>query len=363
MRAGNRRSCSTRIATGGRLILTAAAANPVLTFMAALFSLGSTQFGASLALLAGVLAGVLVAGCGSKSDGASTVGGVDGPGHGQAGSTLIVVPNGDSGGSGGSTATYSNTLPSGFTAADTFGGYRLGAPVTAADSGNAGSGGSPATNSCGTTILAVIRDFKADQKNFEGLMAGDDHGLVKPDLGPDRKPVFAPSGPTLTVPDPAQFDSWYRNVDGLNLPFKFEIWFAPGQGVTIFQSKAFFPLDGAGFGNDGNDDFRRPHNFHFTTEIHTEFKYGGGEKFNFTGDDDVWVFINNKLAIDLGGIHVAEDASIDVDARAAELGLVLGNVYPFDMFQNERHTTESTFHAETSLNFVDCGTILPEIPK
>jgi fibro-slime domain-containing protein len=65
----------------------------------------------------------------------------------------------------------------------------------------------------------------------------------------------------------------------------------------------------------------------------------------------------------LGGVHVAEDASIDIDARATEFGLVIGNVYPFDMFQNERHTTQSNFRADTTLNFVDCGVIVPEIPK
>jgi fibro-slime domain-containing protein len=265
---------------------------------------------------------------------------------------------------GGAGSVQSTTLPTGFTAANKFGGFKVGDPITGDDSGGAGGSGgaSTTTNGCGTTILAVIRDFQADGKNFEG-QTGDDRGMVETTLGTDRKPVWAHTTPTPTVADPAQLDSWYRNVDGLNKPFKLEVWFQPNSGVSSFESTAFFPLDGLGWGDDGKDDSGVMHNFHFTTEIHTQFQYQGGEKFNFTGDDDVWVFINSKLAIDLGGVHAAEPASVDIDAQAATLGLTKGQVYPFDMFQNERHTTQSNFRADTDLAFVDCGTIVPDGPK
>ena len=257
---------------------------------------------------------------------------------------------------------YPDTLPDGFTAANMFGGYRVGAEIS--------PGGEapvdpldPKLEGCGTTILAVIRDFKADGKNFEGGedVFYDDHGVVLPTLGADRKPVFAGTGRTLTIKDPAQFADWYRTVDGVNKAYKLELWFAPNAGVSSFQSTSFFPLDHIATADKGNAE----HNYYFTTEIHTSFKYQGGESFKFTGDDDVWVFINNKLAIDLGGVHPAENAAIDIDARAVELGLEKGKVYNFDMFQNERHRFDSNFRADTNLNFVDCGTILPDpvIPK
>ncbi len=311
--------------------------------------------------------------CGSSHSSVSQAGSGGSSGAGsvaQAGTgNSLIVPMGDGGGSvvgsGGGAVVDPGTLPPGFTQADTFGGYKLGDPITGTDGdsgGATGSAGSISTSACGTTILAVIRDFQADGKNFEAN-TGDDHGLVQKQLGADRKPVFAPSGPTHTVQDPAQFDDWYRNKDGLNKAFKLEIWFGPNDKVKSFQSTAFFPIDGVGFGNDGEDGAHVMHNFHFTTEIHTEFKYNGGEQFHFTGDDDVWVFINNQLALDLGGVHVAETDTIDMEQKAGELGLTKGQVYPFDMFQNERHTTQSNFRADSDLEFVDCGTIVPEIPK
>lgn len=286
---------------------------------------------------------------------------------GTGGSAVIVVNAGQGGGSsipvGGTTAAGGMTsgptgLPAGYTPA-TLGGFKVGDPITT-DAAQP----TPTTDSgCGTTILAVIRDFQDDGINFENPALSnrntDDPGIVAATLGADQKPVYAATGSTATIQDAASFDTFYRNVPGTNQPFVFYVYFAPSNGVSSFSSTAFYPLDGLGFGDSGNDDQRMPHNFHFTTEIHTAFQYQGGEIFSFTGDDDVWVFINNQLVIDLGGVHAAETATVEVDT----LGLTLGQVYPFDMFQTERHTTQSNFRADTTLTFVNCGTIVSGEPK
>ena len=101
------------------------------------------------------------------------------------------------------------------------------------------------------------------------------------------------------------------------------------------------------------------HNYAFTMKIQAQFEYVKGQKFEFLGDDDVWVFINNKLVVDIGGQHHASEGKVDLD----KLGLTEGETYPFHIFYAERHKVESNFKMRTSMDLkAEANMFLKDIP-
>ncbi|MET0285701.1 MAG: fibro-slime domain-containing protein [Polyangiales bacterium] len=227
---------------------------------------------------------------------------------------------------------------------------------------------------CDTALEITVRDFTEMHPDFESF-SRDVKGIVESQLGPDKKPVYAHTGGTISTTGPDEFAQWYNDVDGVNQRLSHRLQFTEkSAGVYVYDSSDFFPIDGMGFGNgpNGGGGITIPglgtiggggdaeHNFLFTTEAHTVFSYRGGETFSFSGDDDMWVFLNGKLAIDLGGTHSELSASIDLDAEATRLGLVKGNTYAMDIFHAERHTNESNYHIETTIN-LSCIENIPVI--
>lgn len=193
-------------------------------------------------------------------------------------------------------------------------------------------------------LTGTIRDFTPQTNpDFEAAIVGLTTGIVQSTLGADGKPVYAHGTSSYgSVTDETTFYDWYHDgtygVDKADYTLTLT---ETSPGIYTYESSSFFPIDGQLLGNYGAYN----HNYHFTYEIHTTFTYQTGQTFSFTGDDDVWVFIDNELVVDLGGIHSAANDSVDLDT----LGLTVGNTYDFDFFFAERHTTESNLKIETSI--------------
>ncbi len=116
-------------------------------------------------------------------------------------------------------------------------------------------------------------------------------------------------------------------------------------GANVYQFKrllgehipGFMPLDGKGFGAEGPAR-AAGRNYGFCMELHTVFEHTSGMILEFNGDDDVWVYINDSLVMDIGYVHASEYRSVVLD----DLDLRFGKTYNLDFFYCERQSTGSS---------------------
>ena len=125
--------------------------------------------------------------------------------------------------------------------------------------------------------------------------------------------------------------------------------------MFICEQAPHVTYDGKDYDAKLNSDAGVKKNFHYSIRSHSQFVFNSAirQYFDFSGDDDVYVFVNNHLVLDLGGAHSQLSYKIDLlnlyqqqEANPSiDYGLKDGEVVNFDMYYLERHSTGSNFYA------------------
>ncbi len=209
---------------------------------------------------------------------------------------------------------------------------------------------------CGGHVLGMVEEYLSK----DGLPVRVDSTLFPWDqcsAGREVDKWFIPEV-LATGPDGRE----YTNATCRDIDLKLDaegFWLADvtesPNGCNDPDNPGFYPLDDFEY-LDSAKTIRNPkfdwdvqgckHNYSFSMKISAQFKYIKGQYFEFRGDDDVWVFINNRLVVDIGGCHSPVEGAVDLDT----LGLVEGVEYPFHIFFSERNATGSNFKMRTSIN-------------
>ena len=144
-----------------------------------------------------------------------------------------------------------------------------------------------------------------------------EQGMVGFELDERYLPI-AKSGDLITNRGLFDMSRWFSEVEGKSKAFigTIRLDYNPDDASFSFHQNSFYPLDKVEYDKSENVN-KDGHNHLFTMNFAVPFTVlaNGNESFMVTADDDTFVYVGDKLVLDMGGIH---------DAMSGEVA-ILGN--------------------------------------
>lgn len=152
------------------------------------------------------------------------------------------------------------------------------------------------------------------------------------------------SGASITSKE--TYSDWFTDKIGVNLSRTHMIVMrADGEEYEYDSGGAFYPIDDKLYGNQGD-----PHNNYFTYSATATFTYQdcAGQSVWFEGSDDCWIYLDDRLIIDLGGAQPGTGQYAELD----RLGFEDGQEYTFKLFYAHRSESPPRFNLRTNFPLV-----------
>lgn len=177
-----------------------------------------------------------------------------------------------------------------------------------------------------------------------------EQGLVSNNLNDQYLPI-AIGGKLTSNRGLTDMSRWFSEVEGKSKSYIGAIKLDyDADGATFsFHKNEFYPLDKVEFskGEDVNSD---GHNHLFTMNFSVPFTalLSGNESFTITADDDTFVYVGDKLAVDMGGIHDAMTGSLTIKENGEVYSSVDGAALAYSGINvgNGEGSVVRIFHAD-----------------
>ena len=141
------------------------------------------------------------------------------------------------------------------------------------------------------------------------------------------------------------FDSGKGGTREDNIAFSFNdsnpssstLTYYSGNGVAnkLDSVNGFFPFNSTSNSYPRNYGFGMRVDMDFTLPTNGKFEDGSKARFNYSGDDDVWVFIDGNLILDIGGAHKPTTGSIDFGYASGQISATTDKVCSQLLGQNQ----------------------------
>ena len=184
-------------------------------------------------------------------------------------------------------------------------------------------------------------------------------GITEPTLNEEYLPI-ANGGDMLPNRgvNGDNFTRWFSAVEGKSKAYAgtLGLKFSKSTSSFSYENEEFYPLNSISVPDEAVNRDGNNHLFTFNLGVPVRVLADGNEEFSIYADDDTWVYIGDKIVIDMGGVHEATTARFKINNEGEVYSAVNGEEFAYSgvkltrdtgaivrIFHADRDSTESVF--------------------